>query len=54
LNRDENDLGLGCLAKASQIYESFKDAPGENVFHNRSFEANGRPFRFFYEGGSDF
>ena len=53
LNRDENELGLGCLAKSCQIYESFKDAPGENVYHNRSFEPNGRPFRFFYEGGND-
>lgn len=24
------------------------------MYHNRAFESKGRPFRFLYEGGSDY
>ena len=27
--------------------------PGEDVYHNRSFPAKGRRFRYLYEGGVD-
>jgi hypothetical protein len=37
INREDNEQGLGCLGKSSQIYEAFKDAPGIDVYHNRSF-----------------
>jgi hypothetical protein len=54
LNRDENDLGLGCLLKAVDIYEAFREIPGEDVYHNRSYESKGRPFKFYYQGGNDY
>ena len=45
---------MGCLGKSQQIYESFRDLPGDNVYHNRSFESKGRTFQFLYEGGIDY
>lgn len=53
LNRDENETGLGCLARAEQVYQAFKEVPGEDVYHNRSYEAKGRTFHLLYEGGID-
>jgi tetratricopeptide (TPR) repeat protein len=53
VNREDVEQGLGCLAKATQLYQAFKAAPGEDVHHNRSDESRGKPFRFFYEGGND-
>lgn len=53
VNREEVEEGLGCLAKAAQLYQAFRAAPGEDVYHNRSGEGRGRRWRFFYEGGND-
>lgn len=53
LNRDENEMGLGCLAKAEEVYNAFREVPGDDFYHNRAFEANGRQFRFLFEGGID-
>ena len=46
-------MGLGCLAKAEEVYHAFKEVPGEDVYHNRAFEEKGRKFRFLYQGGND-
>jgi hypothetical protein len=37
VNREDNEQGLGCLAKASQVYNAYRQTPGENCYHNRSF-----------------
>jgi len=44
---------MGCLIKAEEVYKTFKEIPGPNCYHNRSFEPNGRTFRLLYEGGID-
>ena len=46
-------MGLGCLYKAEQVYQAFKEVPGLDVYQNRAYDHRGRPFRFFYEGGID-
>lgn len=53
VNREDNEQGLGCLAKAEQVYKAFRQTPGPDCYHNRSFEAKGRDFHFLYEGGID-
>ena len=53
INREEAEQGLGCLARATDIYEAFCDGKGPNVYHNRCYPPNGRQFRFYYEGGID-
>ena len=51
INRESYHEGMGCLAKAYQLYEDFLKLKTENVYHNRSEKSNGRAFRCFYEGG---
>ena len=52
-NREDVEQGLGCLVKACQVYEAWKEVPGEDVYHTRSFAAHGRKFRYLWEGGVD-
>jgi tetratricopeptide (TPR) repeat protein len=48
INKEDNEQGLGCLAKSCQIYEAYRETPGEDVYHNRSYEPKGRSFRLLY------
>ena len=53
INREELSEGMGCLGKAYDLYESFKETKVPNVYHNRSYDAKGRSFKCYYEGGID-
>lgn len=53
INREDNEQGLACLAKAEQVYRAFRATPGPDCYHNRSFEGRGRAFRLLCEGGID-
>jgi tetratricopeptide (TPR) repeat protein len=51
VNREEVDQGMGCLSKAAEIYENFKEIKTVDVYNNRSEEAKGRKFQCYYQGG---
>lgn len=42
---------MGCLSKATEIYENFKEIKTVDVYNNRSEEAKGRKFQCYYQGG---
>ena len=54
INREDNESGLGCLCKSYEVYESFRENPGNDFYHNRSYKSGGRHFHFYYEGGNDY
>lgn len=39
---------MGCLARAYEIYESFKELKIPNVYNNRSEEPKDRDFKCYY------
>lgn len=53
INREDSQQGIGCLAKAMNIYEQLKGslAHGPDFYHSRADKPNGRTFRYFYQGG---
>lgn len=54
VNRDLNEEGLGCLARAMEIYGVAKEQSGQDdVYHNRADSPRGRQFRSYYQGGTN-
>lgn len=51
INREQSSEGVGCLAKAMDIYKLASRLQGEDVYHNRSDTPRGRKFRYYYQGG---
>ena len=51
LNRDQNEEGLGCFAKAMDLYQLILKGNYKSVYHNRSDEPRGRTFHYYYQGG---
>ena len=48
INREDSQQGIGCLAKAMNIYEQLKGslAHGPDFYHSRADKPNGRTFRY--------
>ena len=51
INREQYNEGMGCLSKAYNLYEIFKETKTANVYNNRSEKPKGRAFKCYYEGG---
>jgi tetratricopeptide (TPR) repeat protein len=51
INREHIAEGVGCLAKAMEIYECTLGQQGPDVYNSRAEEPRGRHFRCYYEGG---
>ena len=51
INREQNEEGLGCLAKAMDLYKIAKQTTTEDIYHNRADQPKGRVFKCYFEGG---